>query len=275
MKLVPRWWTCRRAGFHRPAWLDKWIGHVDEKQLQTALARLSVMTTLILRRTLMYIGRIMHTDLITVSPDTSLVDAKALVAEKQIDHLLVVDDKKKLVGIVSDRDLKKYWASPATSLSTHELNYLLQQVLVSMVMVKTVVTVPTSTTIERAALIMQQHHISALPVMEEDELVGIITSFDVVNVLLEAIGISDDSIRLGVFVVDSMGVLAQVSETLRDAEVNILSLFCWPEKDHPGITQLLIRVSLQDEAKAIAALNAQGFKVKNRYEKDITPFLPD
>lgn len=222
----------------------------------------------------MYIGRIMHTDLITVSPDTSLVDARALVAEKQIDHLLVVDDKKKLVGIVSDRDLKKYWASPATSLSTHELNYLLQQVLISMVMVKTVVTVPTSTTIERAALIMQQHHISALPVMEEDELVGIITSFDVVNVLLQAIGISDDSIRLGVFVVDSMGVLAQVGETLRDAEVNILSLFCWPEIDHPGITQLLIRVSLQDEAKAIAALNAKGFKVKNRYEKDIAPFLP-
>ena len=222
----------------------------------------------------MYIGRIMHTDLITVSPDTSLVDARALVAEKQIDHLLVVDDKKKLVGIVSDRDLKKYWASPATSLSTHELNYLLQQVLISMVMVKTVVTVPTSTTIERAALIMQQNHISALPVMEEDELVGIITSFDVVNVLLQAIGISDDSIRLGVFVVDSMGVLAQVGETLRDAEVNILSLFCWPENDHPGITQLLIRVSLQDEAKAIAALSAKGFTVKNRYEKDITPFLP-
>ncbi|MFW2365218.1 MAG: CBS and ACT domain-containing protein [Desulforhopalus sp.] len=222
----------------------------------------------------MYIGRIMHTDLITVSPDTSLVEAKALVAEKQIDHLLVVDDKKKLVGIVSDRDLKKYWASPATSLSTHELNYLLQQVLVSMIMVKTVVTVPTSTTIERAALIMQQHHISALPVMEDDELVGIITSFDVVEVLLKAIGISDDSVRLGVFVVDSMGVLAQVSETLRDAEINILSLFCWPENDHPGITQLLIRVSLQDEAKTIEALNAKGFKVKNRYEKDITPFLP-
>ena len=78
----------------------------------------------------------------------------------------------------------------------------------------------------------------------------------------------------GAVVIDSMGVLAQVSETLRDAEVNILSLFCWPEKGHPGITQLLIRVSLQDEAKAIAALDARGFKVKNRYEKDITPFLP-
>lgn len=223
----------------------------------------------------MYIGRIMHTDLITVSPDTSIVEARALAEEKKIDHLLVIDDKKKLVGIVSDRDLKKYWASPATSLSIHELNYLLQRVVVSMIMVKTVVTVPTSTTIERAALVMQQNHINALPVMEDDELVGIITSFDVVNVLLEAIGISDDSIRLGVFVFDSMGVLAQVTATLRDAKVNILSLFCWPEKGHPGITQLLIRVSLQDEGRAIAALNAQGFKVKNRYEKDIAPFLPE
>ncbi|MGW8192775.1 MAG: CBS and ACT domain-containing protein [Desulforhopalus sp.] len=222
----------------------------------------------------MYIGRIMHTDLITVSPDTTLVEAKALVAEKKIDHLLVVDGRKKLVGMVSDRDLKKYWASPATSLSTHELNYLLQQVRVSMIMTKAVVTVPTGTTIERAALVMQQNHINALPVMEGDELVGIITSYDVMGVLLQAIGISDDSVRLGVFVKDSIGMLALVSATLRDAEVNILSLFCWPEKQHPGITQLLIRVSNQDEERAIKALNEKGFRVKNKYEKDITPFLP-
>ena len=90
----------------------------------------------------MYIGTIMHTNLITVTPETTLVEAKGLQEQKDIAHLLVVNDKKKLVGIVSDRDLKQYWASPATSLSSHELNYLLQKVLVSMVMVKTVVTVP-------------------------------------------------------------------------------------------------------------------------------------
>ena len=76
----------------------------------------------------MYIGRIMHTDLITVAPETSLSDARDLIEEKKIDHLLVVDKHKNLVGIVSDRDLKQYWASPATSLSVHELNYLLQKV---------------------------------------------------------------------------------------------------------------------------------------------------
>ncbi len=222
----------------------------------------------------MYIDRIMHTDLITVAPKTTLVEAKELLEAKQIDHLLVVNDKKKLVGIVSDRDLKQNWASPATSLSTHELNYLLQKVLVSMIMIKTVVTVPTSTTIERAALIMQQNRISALPVMEDGELVGIITSTDVMGVLLQAIGISEDSVRLSIFVKDSIGKLAEVSATLRDAGINIQSLFSWPETNYAEITQMVLRVSCQDGEKAIAALTEKGFKVKNRYEKDITPFLP-
>ena len=89
----------------------------------------------------MYIGEIMHTNLITVSPETSLVDARDILEREKIDHLLVVDSHKKLLGILSDRDLKKNWASPATSLSTHELNYLLEKVTVGMIMVKTVVTV--------------------------------------------------------------------------------------------------------------------------------------
>jgi acetoin utilization protein AcuB len=222
----------------------------------------------------MYIGRIMHTDLITVSPKTTLVEAKELVEKKQIDHLLVVDDRKKLVGIVSDRDLMQYWASPATSLSKNELNYLLQKVLVSMVMIKTVVTIPTNTTIERAALVMQQNRISALPVMEDGELAGIITSTDVMGVLLQAIGISDDSVRLSIFVKDSIGKLAEVSETLKNAGVNIQSLFCWPESKHEGITQMVLRVTSQDGDKANSALTAKGFKVKNQYEKDISQFLP-
>ncbi len=222
----------------------------------------------------MYIDQIMHTDLITVSPSTTLVQAREIIEKNNIDHLLVVNDKKKLVGIVSDRDLKQNWASPATSLSTHELNYLLQKVLVSMIMIKTVVTIPTSTTIERAALVMQQNRISALPVMEGEDLAGIITSTDVMGVLLHAIGISDESVRLSIFVRDSIGKLAEVADTLKDDGLNIQSIFCWPDTRYPGITEMVLRVAKQDGVKAIAALNSKGFKVKNRYEKDITPFLP-
>lgn len=222
----------------------------------------------------MYVGRIMHTDLITVSPSTSLEDANILVKKKQIDHLLVVNDSGKLVGIISDRDLKQYWASPATTLSNHELNYLLQQVLVEMIMVKAVETVSPDTTIERAALIMQEKDINALPVMENDELVGIITSTDVMGVLLDAIGISDESVRLGVMVKDSIGALASVSEVLKKDQINIQSLFAWPEKAFEGVSQLVMRIPKVDGQKAIAALQNNGFKVITHYQKDITPFLP-
>jgi acetoin utilization protein AcuB len=222
----------------------------------------------------MYVGRIMHTDLITVSPSTSLEDANILVKKKQIDHLLVVNDTGKLVGIISDRDLKQYWASPATSLSNHELNYLLQQVLVEMIMVKTVETVSPDTTIERAALVMQEKDINALPVMENDKLVGIITSTDVMGVLLDAIGISEESVRLGVMVGDSIGTLANVAEVLKKNQINIQSLFAWPEKEVEGISQLVMRIPKADGQKATEALQDHGFKVITHYQKDITPFLP-
>lgn len=222
----------------------------------------------------MYIGRIMHTDLVTVSPKTTLVEAREIIKERSIDHLLVVDDKGKLVGILSDRDLKQNWASPATALSTHELNYLLEKVEVGMIMVKTVITVGVDTTIERAAYIMQTNNISSLPVMDNGELAGIITSTDVMGVLLRAIGMSDDSVRIGVFVDDSIGRLAEVANILKDEHINIQSLFCWPTTDHPGITHLVIRIAGDEGAKAVIALEKGGFKVLTKWEKDLTPYLP-
>lgn len=222
----------------------------------------------------MYIGRIMHTDLVTVAPETTLVEARDLIAAKHIEHLLVVNKKGKLAGIVSDRDLKQNWASPATTLSTHELHYLLQKVQVSMIMVKTVVTVAPDTTIERAAYIMQTNNISALPVMIGDELVGIVTSTDVMAVLLQAIGMSDDSVRLGVLVDDAIGRLADVTDILKQAQINIQSFFCWPARDYPEISHLVMRVARKDGAEAVQALEQRGYRVLTRYEKDITPFLP-
>jgi acetoin utilization protein AcuB len=222
----------------------------------------------------MYIGRIMRTELVTVSPETTLVEARDIIDKNKIEHLLVVNKKGKLVGIVSDRDLKQNWASPATSLSTHELNYLLQKVQVSMIMVKTLVTVSPDTTIERAAYVMQTHHISSLPVMAGDELVGIITRTDVMGVLLQAIGMSDDSVRLGVFVDDSIGRLADVTAIFKEQNINIQSFFAWPAKDYPGISHLVMRVAKAEGDQAITALEKNGFRVLTHYEKDITPYLP-
>jgi len=222
----------------------------------------------------MYIGRIMHTNLITIEPDATLVEANELIEKWAIDHLLVVNKDGDLKGILSDRDLKQYWASPATTLSNHELGYLLETIQVRMIMAKTVVTVTVETTIERAALIMQTHNINALPVMENDKLVGIITSTDVMGVLLEAIGMNDESVRISVLVDDRIGKIAEVSTILRDLGINIQSLITWPFRDYPDTHQMVIRLPGDDGARAVAVLNKKGFRVMTRYVKDLTPYLP-
>jgi acetoin utilization protein AcuB len=222
----------------------------------------------------MHVGQVMHTELVTVPPDTSLVQAKGLIEEKKIAHLLVVDAQEQLVGIVSDRDLKQSWASPATTLSVHELNYILKQLTVDVIMRKKILTIPPDTTIERAASIMQENRISALPVIEKEKLVGIITTTDVMGVLLQAIGIDRDSFRFTVFVADRIGVVAEVSKVLQEKKINIRSLVTWPEKKHAGVYQLVIRVAADDKEKAVSALKEAGFRVMTEYVEDLTPYLP-
>ena len=223
----------------------------------------------------MYVGRVMNTFLVTVPPDTNIIKAKDIIAEKKINHLLVVDKNENLLGIVSDRDVKQSWASPATTLSVHELNYLLTQLTVEMIMKKKLITISPGTTIETAALIMQENRISALPVMEAEKLVGIITTTDVLEVLLRAIGVDEGSGRFIVLVKDRIGVVAEVSKLLQEQQISIKSLVTWPEKNFPGIYQLIMRVAAEDGDKAVSVLTQGGFKVLTEYIKDLTPYLPN
>jgi acetoin utilization protein AcuB len=223
----------------------------------------------------MYVGRIMHKHLVTVPPDTNLRKAKAIIEEKRINHLLVVNKDGNLVGIVSDRDVKQSWASPATALSVHELNYLLNQLTVEAIMVKKIITISPGTTIERAAYIMQENRINALPVIESEKLVGIITSTDVMGVLLRSIGFDDEeSARFTVLVEDRIGIVAEVSRILKEQQINIRSLVTWPEKEYPGVYHLVMRVRLEDKDKAMKALGDAGFKILSEYVQDLAPYLP-
>jgi len=222
----------------------------------------------------MYAGRVMNTFLVTVSPDTTIIKAKDIIDEKKINHLLVVDENENLLGLVSDRDVKQSWASPATTLSVHELNYLLTQLTVEMIMTKKIITISSDTTIETTALIMQENRISALPVMEAEKLVGIITTTDVMEVLLRAIGVDEGSARFIVLVKDRIGVVAEVSRLLKEQQTSIQSLVTWPVKKYPGIYQLIMRVGSDDKEKAISVLSNGGFTVLTEYIHDLTPYLP-
>ena len=120
----------------------------------------------------------MTKDPLTVDPGTSMFIAWKLMQDRRIRHLPVVDAGR-LVGIVTDRDLRLALPSPATSLEAHEVNYLLDKMTVSEVMTKAVIATTPSALLEEAAATLLRHRIGALPVIEGDRLVGILTRSDV------------------------------------------------------------------------------------------------
>ena len=223
----------------------------------------------------MYVGRIMHADLVTVTPETTIKQAMDLLENHRIEHLVVLDGEGNLKGILSDRDVKYNLASPATTFSAHELNYLLDQVTVGMIMVKNVITVTPGTTVEDAALVIRDNEISSLPVMKNGRPVGIVTKTDVMGVLMDAIGLGEGNQRLIVLVKNRIGTIADITDTLRTEGVNIASLITWPEKGHEGVYQLVLRVKSEDKVRAIAALESMGLNVLTEYVEDHSAFVSD
>jgi acetoin utilization protein AcuB len=120
---------------------------------------------------------------LTVSPDTGVFEARRLMQERRVRHLPVTQGDG-LLGILTDRDIRLNLPSPANTLSVWEVNYLLARLTVAEVMTRAVITVGANRDIAAAARLMLEHKIGALPVMEDDRLVGIITETDLVRALL-------------------------------------------------------------------------------------------
>jgi acetoin utilization protein AcuB len=223
----------------------------------------------------MYVGWSMKTYLITASPSTSVLKARELMDNHKISHLPVTDGRARLLGIVTDRDLKQAWASPASTLSVYELTYVLQKLTVESIMTRNVLTATPDMTIERAAHMIHENKIGALPVVKDDKLVGIITSTDLMEVLLVALGMSDDSARVSILVRNRIGVLADVGRIMQQAEVNIRSVVTAPLQGVDDVWQMILRVNAAAQTKAVELLRDAGFKVITEYVEDLTPFLPN
>jgi acetoin utilization protein AcuB len=129
----------------------------------------------------------MNRDVASVGPDDSFRTAMHLIRQKGIRHLPVVEGRR-LVGMVTDRDLRQASPSGATSLSIHELHYILEKLTVREIMTKQVVTVRPDQTVEDAALLLLGHRIGGLPVVRDGELAGIITETDILQAFLQLRG---------------------------------------------------------------------------------------
>lgn len=195
---------------------------------------------------------------VTINKKVTVFDALAIMKKNKIRQLPVVSGDK-LEGLITEKDLLTVSPSPATSLSIFELNELLAKMTVGEIMVKEPITVHPNTTLEEAALVMREHKINSVPVLEEGKLVGIITVSDIFDALIKFFGYGKPGTRLLLEAQDRVGLLADITQVVKDFGVLIKASVC-VYKDNENV-EIMLRLGTIDPAPLIEALREKGYKV--------------
>lgn len=199
----------------------------------------------------------MAREVVTLSPGDSAGAALGLCRESRIRHLPVLENGR-LVGVVSDRDLRS--ATPAFGDPARAA--ALAEVRVESVMAREVVTARPDDPIDGAANVMREGGINCLPVLEDDELVGIVTSSDVMESLVFMLGAHEPGSRLEVVVPDRPGTLAGVAGLIGELGINVVSVVTGPRREGPPPSRVAVfRVDTIKPAAATDALERAEYRV--------------
>ncbi len=198
---------------------------------------------------------------ITTYPAATVPDAIQVMRGSKVRQLPVLNDKGKMVGIVSLEDLLRVSPSPATSLSVHELNYLLEKLTVEQVMTRDVITVSEDAALEEAGRMMADAKVSGLPVMRDGELVGIITESHLFNVLLELFGARRKGVRVTVTIPRVKGSVAKITGAIAELGGSIVAM---GEADEPG-EEVSITMKIEDvpQDKVVEVLKPLVLRIKD------------
>lgn len=172
----------------------------------------------------MLVRKRMSTNPVTIAADVPITEALRVMRQNQVRRLPVLDGDGELIGIVSEKDLLYASPSPATSLSIHEMHYMLSRLQVTELMTADPITITPDTLLEEAALIMADNKIGGLPVVQDGKLVGIITETDIFKVFLELLGGREKGLRLTLGIPERMGEMARITTAIAQLGGNILAL---------------------------------------------------
>jgi acetoin utilization protein AcuB len=202
----------------------------------------------------------MTREVVVLSPETTAGEALALCRERRIRHLPVLEAGR-LVGIVSDRDLR----SAAPGLGDPARASALEKIRVSEVMTRDVATTRPDDPIEEAANRMREKRIGCLPV-EDERLVGILTSSDVMEALVQLIGAHEPGSRLVASMPDRPGALAGAAGIFGVLGINIVSAVAGSRQEPPPGEEgpwraAIFRIDTIDPTEAIETLEQAGYSV--------------
>jgi acetoin utilization protein AcuB len=203
----------------------------------------------------------MKKEVITVEPQTPILDALDIMKKNNIRHLPVTKDGK-FSGFVTRGMLRDASPSDATSLSIHELNYLIAKMTIEKIMLKKPITISPDLPVEEAIWLGQQHGVGAFPVLEDENLVGIITSSDISGVVASALGVGESGSKR--ITIDAsgkrFGYLKDLVQLLDSHKTPMLSMM-GIERSQKGNWYIILRLKTEDASAAVEDLKANGFNV--------------
>lgn len=196
-----------------------------------------------------------------ISPDTTIAHAADIMRDQKL-HRLPVIENDKLVGLVTEGTIAEASPSKATSLSIYEMNYLLNKTKVKDVMIHNVVTVSKYASLEDATYLMLKNKIGILPVVDNEQVYGIITDRDIFKAFLEVSGYGEEGVRMRFVTEDEVGVLAQIITLLVEENLNISNTVNIPRKDGKVVIEVQIDGDI-DLVSLKAKFEAHNIKVED------------
>ncbi len=194
----------------------------------------------------------------TVDAQASMLDAMEVMSSKGVRHLPVVDAGR-VVGVVSHGDIAAAGPSRATTFSAGEINYLLEKLKVAKVMTRDPITISPDALLEEAAVLMRDHKIEMLPVVDGARLVGVITESAILDAFIEILGFRDRGTRLTIDATDAPGVLARLTAVTAKHDANIQHLAVYRGEGDRSIVVVGLNSLNTDEIES--DLVAEGFRV--------------
>ncbi len=208
----------------------------------------------------MIVAKRMMRNPVSVDENESMKKAMDLLRERDIRHLPVLKDGEKLVGIVTERDIKQASPSPATALEIREIYYLLDKVKVKQIMTRRPYTISSTAPIEEAALIMREKKIGCLPVVDAGKLVGILTETDLLDAFIESMGVSGPGYRMEIVLPNRPGMLFEVLKLMKDFDANVVSVATAPHDDTDRKI-LILRIETKNYKLLKAAIKKTGYEM--------------
>lgn len=174
----------------------------------------------------MFIDRSMTKRVVTIGKDTNIVEARNLMEEHHIRHLPVVEPDGKLIGIVTDRDIRSAMPSIVQDdLDCKEVGEKLRKMTVGQFMTSNPTTIPPTYTIQDALLLIQSKKVGAFPVVDEaGKLKGIVSIRDLIRAFINVLNIGEPGMLLGILVEDKVGQLKQIVDAITEEKIGFGSV---------------------------------------------------